>query len=71
MDDLNRKPSPQARHAGLEEIEAGRSDKRGRDAQRKQALDDNLERGLEGSFPASDPVAATQPARSLHDRYKP
>ena len=28
---------------------------------------ENLESGLMGSFPASDPVSATQPAPSKHD----
>jgi len=34
----------------------------------KKKLDDALERGLEESFPASDPVNVTQPARSPQDR---
>jgi hypothetical protein len=29
-----------------------------------------LETGLEESFPASDPVAVTQPPHSPHDKYK-
>ena len=40
-------------------------------SQRKKALDDQLERGLEKSFPGSDPVAVTQPPHSPHDRHKP
>jgi hypothetical protein len=38
-----------------------------RDARRRQ-LDDALECGLEDTFPASDPVSVTQPARSAYDK---
>ena len=38
------------------------------EADRKKRLDDALERGLEETFPASDPVAVTQPPHSPHDR---
>ena len=34
----------------------------------KKKLDDALERGLEDSFPGSDPVNLTQPAPSKHDQ---
>jgi hypothetical protein len=40
---------------------------RDRDARRRE-LDDALERGLEDTFPASDPVSVIQPARSAHDK---
>lgn len=33
----------------------------------KKKLDDALEKGLEESFPGSDPVSVTQPAPSRHD----
>lgn len=33
-------------------------------------LHDKLDRGLEGSFPASDPASSTQPARSEPDRKR-
>ncbi len=32
-----------------------------------QATHDKLEQGLEGTFPASDPVSSTQPAKSKPD----
>jgi hypothetical protein len=70
MDESNRKTSPRAGHAHRDEAEAGRVGKHDRDAERKKALDDSLERGLEESFPGSDPVAATQPPHSPHDRHK-
>ena len=38
---------------------------------RTETLDDQLEQGLEESFPASDPVAVTQPPHSRYDRRKP
>jgi hypothetical protein len=37
---------------------------------RTETLDDQLEQGLEESFPASDPVAVTQPPSSPYDRRK-
>jgi hypothetical protein len=38
---------------------------------RHTTLDDQLEQGLEESFPGSDPVAVTQPPHSPHDARKP
>jgi hypothetical protein len=37
------------------------------DAKEKRRLDKALERGLEDSFPASDPVNVTQPPPSKED----
>jgi hypothetical protein len=71
MDESTRKPSHQVERVDLEQGQEGRAGKRDRDSRRKKALDDSLERGLEESFPGSDPVAATQPAHSTHDRHKP
>lgn len=34
----------------------------------KKKLDDALNKGLEDSFPGSDPVNVTQPAPSKHDQ---
>ena len=45
--------------------------KRRREAKSKELLDDQLDVGLEGSFPGSDPVAVTQPPHSPYDRRKP
>ena len=42
-----------------------------RQAKRKKALDDALDRGLQDSFPGSDPVAVTQPPPSARDKNKP
>jgi hypothetical protein len=51
-------PAPKDKHAiGVKE--AARADK---------AKHEELETGLEDSFPASDPVSAAQPAKSKPDR---
>jgi hypothetical protein len=42
-----------------------------REKRRQKALDDALERGLQDSFPGSDPVAVTQPPPSRHDKHTP
>ncbi len=44
---------------------------RERTERRKQRLDEKLDRGLEDTFPGSDPVAVTQPPPSDHDKRKP
>ncbi|CAN5323635.1 hypothetical protein BH10PSE10_BH10PSE10_28450 [soil metagenome] len=41
-------------------------DRKGSEAQ-KDKLDDALNKGLEESFPGSDPVSVTQPPPSKHD----
>jgi hypothetical protein len=35
----------------------------------KRALEEALEQGLEGTFPASDPVSVTQPPPSKDDHH--
>jgi len=42
-----------------------------RDAELRRALDETLERGLEDTFPGSDPVAVTQPPPSARDKRSP
>jgi hypothetical protein len=71
MDDWNRSRPLKADYARLERDDEDRAGKRDRESQRKKAFDDSLERGLEESFPGSDPVAVTQPPRSPHDKYRP
>jgi hypothetical protein len=41
---------------------------RQRDAKERERLDEALERGLEDSFPASDPINVTQPPPTVADR---
>jgi hypothetical protein len=43
-------------------------DDRRRDPKERERLDEALERGLEDSFPASDPINVTQPAPTVADR---
>ncbi len=44
--------------------------RRERQDRRKQELDDALDRGLEETFPGSDPVAITQPPHSARDKRR-
>jgi len=46
------------------------SKRREREEKRKEALDRSLDRGLEDTFPGSDPVAVTQPPHSARDKRK-
>jgi hypothetical protein len=51
-------------------VEEERDDKTKRDREevRKRRLERSLERGLEDSFPASDPINVTQPAPTRPDK---
>jgi hypothetical protein len=40
------------------------------DSLRKEKLDEALDRGLEESFPGSDPVSVVQPPSSVYDRHE-
>ena len=51
-------------HAGAER-KGGKSEA---EAKRHEKLDNALERGLEDTFPGSDPVAVTQPPHSARDK---
>lgn len=44
---------------------------RKRQAKVDKRLEESLEKGLEDTFPASDPVAVTQPPKSRPDRKEP
>jgi hypothetical protein len=60
----NRPSRPQA-------SDPGRGKPHGRDDgsdERRGRLDEALERGLEDTFPASDPVSVTQPPPSARDK---
>jgi len=71
MMDAWKRYRPERDDAGFDRDDGDRAGRRDRESQRKKALDDRLERGLEESFPGSDPVAVTQPPHSPHDRHKP
>ncbi len=70
MDKSNTTRSQSLDHGDSEEDtkEAGKD--RERTERRKQKLDESLDRGLEDTFPGSDPVAVTQPPSSAHDKRK-
>ena len=52
-----------------ERSEKRRNEKGGdREEARKRRLEESLEEGLEGTFPASDAINVTQPARAMGDR---
>jgi len=68
MRDLNnkaRKPQP-----GVPEAKVHRGKRRAERAQYSERLDDALERGLEDTFPASDPVSVIQPPPSAQDKHE-
>jgi len=72
MDEWNRSEALRADRGGI-----ARDDKdpatrrRERLERRKEELDDKLDRGLEETFPASDPVAIVQPPHSARDKRRP
>jgi hypothetical protein len=68
--DRNRSPQPDSRE--FERDEKDRAGKRrDKSEKRKDALDETLERGLEDTFPGSDPVSVTQPPHSAFDKRSP
>jgi hypothetical protein len=69
MDQTNRDRPAQVDYAAISRDPMERERRRRERAQRrKEALDERLDLGLEDSFPASDPVAVTQPPASAHDK---
>jgi hypothetical protein len=72
MDEANRNRSLQADQGHFAREQEDRAEKRRkREERRKEELDDSLDRGLEDTFPASDPVAITQPPHSARDKHRP
>ncbi len=70
-DDENKNRLPHADHFDFWGDGRRPAGKREQDAKGKKALDEQLDTGLEDTFPASDRVAVTQPPHSPHDRHKP
>jgi hypothetical protein len=69
MDEWNKNRPVQAEHADFRQDAAERERKRReRDEKRRKSLDDRLDRGLEETFPGSDPVAVVQPPASAYDK---
>jgi hypothetical protein len=70
MDEWNKNRSPRLSLADFAPEADDSAKRRERDAKRKQKLDEQLEKGLEDTFPGSDPVAVTQPPHSSYDRRR-
>ena len=68
MMDQYRHRSSQSGYGDLEDDDTDGTRRREREARQKQKLDDALDRGLEDTFPASDPVSVTQPPQSPYDK---
>jgi hypothetical protein len=68
MTDHYRHRSPQAGYDDFDDDDDHGKRRREQDEGRRKALDEALERGLEGTFPGSDPVSVTQPPPSPYDR---
>ncbi len=68
MDDWQRQRGPQRQDDELRQERHARDEK---EAKRRARLDESLERGLEDTFPGSDPVAVTQPPPSARDKNRP
>jgi len=74
--DQPRRPAPHSPRGARRPGEADRhgdmcDERKLRAAERWKLLDDALDRGLEDTFPASDPVAVTQPPPSACDKNRP
>jgi hypothetical protein len=69
MDELSRNGSLQPDDAGFERDEKNRNGKRReQETKRREQIENALDRGLEDTFPASDPVSITQPPHSRRDK---
>jgi hypothetical protein len=68
MTDRYRYRPPQAGYDDFDDDDDRGKRRREQDACRKKELDEALERGLEDTFPGSDPVSVTQPPPSPYDK---
>jgi hypothetical protein len=71
MDEWNSHRSLKPGHGDVEDDKDQAGRRRKREERRKEELDERLDRGLEDTFPGSDPVAITQPPHSARDKYEP
>jgi len=72
IDEWNRNRSLPRDQADFERNAKEDANRRHERAERsKKILDDELDRGLEDTFPGSDPVVVTRPAHSTPDKRKP
>jgi hypothetical protein len=70
MDQWNRNRPVTPDASDFEQDNLDRDGKRRREAAQKEKLDDALDRGLEDTFPASDPVSVTQPPSNPYDKAR-
>jgi hypothetical protein len=73
MIDAPHRPAHQAPSGDHRPADTGRhkDQRKHRQAERQKSLDDALDRGLQDTFPGSDPVAVTQPPPSARDKNEP
>ncbi len=73
MIDAPHRPVPQSPSGDHRQPDNGRHDERKhrRQAERRKSFEDALDRGLQDTFPGSDPVAVTQPPPSACDKDRP
>lgn len=70
-EESNRRRAPRPDQSDFErETKDQASKRREHEEKRKEVLDESLDRGLEDTFPGSDPVAITQPPHSARDKRK-
>ena len=67
---LQPRSTPAASTRRKDSGEASRQRDERKDAKRHARLDDALERGLEDTFPGSDPVSVVQPPPSARDKHE-
>jgi hypothetical protein len=68
MDQWNVNRSRPPDNAGFRSDSKDRDSKRRDEDKRRERLDAALDRGLEDTFPGSDPVSIIQPSGSVYDR---
>jgi hypothetical protein len=68
MEDLKGNRDGRPQNAGFRQDREGAASTRQRSE--KEKLDDALERGLEETFPGSDPVSVIQPPPSARDKHE-
>jgi hypothetical protein len=68
MDEWHKNRARQPDAGGFSSDDGDRNGKRRAEDRRRERLDEALERGLEDTFPGSDPVSVTQPPGSVYDR---
>ena len=70
MDEWSRNRPLRANHSGSPRDVKHRNGRLGENERQKEKLDEALERGLEETFPGSDPVSVIQPPPSVRDKHE-